>query len=153
MSYEAEKCIKIRVSPWAGMRCPFGEFGIVHSCLHLLREREKPRAVPFAGMQLLRWSGEKLLHQTPLVGLEGFELGALGGDQVVEGGEAGGDALLFCEGGNDRCRKLFLKTSTTRAAPYRPVPFGESRQPQAVRKSSFPSHAEITQPKPIWGLL
>ena len=38
---------------------------------------------------------EKLLHQTFFVGLERFELLGLGGDQIVEGGQAGGDLLLF----------------------------------------------------------
>lgn len=41
---------------------------------------------------------EKLLHQAFLVGLQGFELSRLGGDQGVEAGEAVGDALLFGEG-------------------------------------------------------
>jgi hypothetical protein len=39
--------------------------------------------------------GEKLLHQAFLVGLEGFELLAFGGDQGVEAAQARGDALLF----------------------------------------------------------
>ena len=43
-----------------------------------------------------RW--EKLLHQAFFVGLEGAELLDLGGDEVVEAGEARGDALLFCLG-------------------------------------------------------
>lgn len=38
---------------------------------------------------------EKLLHQTFLVGLEGFELLGLGGDQGVEAAQARGDALLL----------------------------------------------------------
>lgn len=38
---------------------------------------------------------EKLLHQPFLVGLEGFELLGLKGDQGVEAAQARGDALLF----------------------------------------------------------
>lgn len=38
---------------------------------------------------------EKLLHQAFLVGLEGFVLLRLGGDQGVEARKALGDALLF----------------------------------------------------------
>ena len=47
-------------------------------------------------MNLLRgW--EKLLHQGFLVRLEGIEFLGLRGDEVVEAGEAVGDALLFGE--------------------------------------------------------
>ena len=38
---------------------------------------------------------EKLLHQPFLVGLEGFVLLGVRGDEGVEAGEAVGDALLF----------------------------------------------------------
>jgi hypothetical protein len=41
------------------------------------------------------FTGEEVLHEPLLVDLERFEFLAFGGDQVVEGGEAGGDLLLF----------------------------------------------------------
>ncbi len=58
---------------------------------------------------LRRW--EKLLHQAFFVGLEGVELLGLGGDEIVEGGEAVGDALLLVHGRN-RDLHLFQVTWT-----------------------------------------
>jgi hypothetical protein len=50
----------------------------------------------------LRRCRKELLHQPVFVGLEDFELVALGGDQFVERREAGGDPLLFGDIGKEQ---------------------------------------------------
>lgn len=57
--------------------------------------KRRERRAPAHSRCGLRRGWKELLHQPAFVGLEGFELGALGGGQVVERGEAGGHFSLF----------------------------------------------------------